>query len=42
MTITEIIAWGVLGLLLIGSVLETIDFWLEEKISENIKEWWNK
>lgn len=42
MTITEVIALGNLGLMAIAATLETIDYWLGEKISEAIKEWWNK
>lgn len=42
MTITEIIAWGVLGLLGVSTILEALDFWLNERISEAVKEWWNR
>lgn len=42
MTITEMIAWGVMILLVISSILEAADYWLEEKISDMIKEWWNR
>ena len=42
MTLTEIIAWGVLGLMFIASVLEVVDYWLYGKVSDAIKEWWNK
>ena len=42
MTITEMIAWGIFGLMAVASILEAIDFWLYEVISDTIKSWLNE
>ena len=42
MTITEMIAWGIFGLMAVASIREAIDFWLYGVISDKIKSWLNE